>query len=218
MDQEVPSDDTQGSFDHSKALSERDRAIAKRDEELKVMRFQHEALQAELNKLKGSAQPIGELSAGQTNTSSPNQGQQSSSLDDRMAALEKMISGMATGFFDTQFGTRQLAADEDFVKWAKETRYSPFDPNSPTLEQAFVQARESGDHVLAEQIKNAYYQQNRQVSSAIPNFQAKPTKTAEQKKIDVKISELEGQRKTAMNRHDFKEAKRITDEIIQLRR
>lgn len=217
MDQEdVHSDDTQPSFDYSKALSERDRALAKRDEELKTMKSQQEALQAELTRLKGSAQPIGELSAGQT--SSPNQGQQSSSLDDRMAALEKMISGMATGFFDTQFGTRQLATDEDFVKWAKETKYSPFDPDSPTLEQVFLQARESGNHAVAEQIKNAYNQQFRQSSSVIPNFQAKPTKTAEQKKAEVKIAELETQRKSAMSSRNFKEAKRITDEIIQLRR
>lgn len=213
MDQETVTEQTSQatSFDFGKALSERDKALAARDKAI----ADKEAEIAQLREQLNSAKPVGELSTSQEKSSVSNA---PSPYEDRLANLEKMISSIGINFFDSHFGTRQLANDEEFINWAKTEKYAPLDPRSPTIEQVLVQAREANDSVLAESILNAFNQKHRSSQSVMPNFSAKPTQTVEQKKAEAKLQELRVEREKAMGAGDFKKANQLTDEIKALNR
>lgn len=199
-------------FDVRAALSQRDKAIAERDKRIREM-------EDKLSRLGSSAESDGVLGDEQTDNDTGGEGAIQGGLSDRLDRIEQLVSALGTRAFDMHFGTQQRAKDEDFVNWAKDRKLSEIDPRSPTLEEAFMDARESGDDQLAQSILAAYDKEMRgSVSSVYPDINRSTRVTPEQKKAAEKIKQLERERLAADKMNNFAEVKRLNAEIRHLRR
>jgi predicted ribosome quality control (RQC) complex YloA/Tae2 family protein len=138
-------------------------------------------------------------------------------------AMQKLIEGLSAKIdnlqnqtIDTSLGLSARYQDEDFKKWANETRYSQFDPDSPTLAQRFDELVKKGDMRGMRSILDAYDRQNRgTTSSTMPDVRSKQL-SPEQKKIGEKIKEVEAEIKLALKQRDFRKGKELNSRLDEL--
>ena len=202
------SNNTDDNFDHGAALSQRDKKIAE-------LQAENEQMQQRL----ATTETDRELSG--SDTSAPSQSDKSEPSNDplmeRLERIEKSLGSFTQNNFDSQFKLGKRVKDEAFLEWAKQP-VSPLVPNSPTLEQTLLQARENGDFATADSILEAWDKKNRGgVDSQSPNFSQAQPQTAQQKKNATEIASLKKQREQAFQRRDNAKVKELTDSIRNLK-
>ncbi len=138
-------------------------------------------------------------------------------------AMQKLIEGLSAKIdnlqnqtIDTSLGLSARYQDEEFRKWANENRYSPFDPDSPTLAERFDELAKQGDMRGMRSILDAYDRQNRGATSSImPDARGKQL-SPEKKKLNDKIKEVESEIKAALKARDFKKGRELNRQLDDL--
>lgn len=133
-----------------------------------------------------------------------------------LEALTHKVESLQSQTIDTSLGLRDWLSNDDFLKWANDTPYSEFDPNSKTLAQHFDELNAAGNMVGMRSIIGAFEKKTRgSTGGVMPNANAK-TITPEQKKLSEKISAKEEEIKTALRNRDFAKGRQLNAELDAL--
>ena len=194
-------------FDHGAALSQRDKKIAD--------------LQAKINEMQqrpaGNETEQREVIPDNTPASAPDdKSEPPDPVMERLERIEKSLGSFTQNNFDSQFKLHKRVENEEFLEWAKQP-LTPLDPDSPTIEAALVNARETGNFKLADSILESYDKKTRSgTDSQSPSMGSAP-QSAEQKKTIAKIADLEKERQQAYSRRDDAKVRELTDSIRKLK-
>lgn len=138
-------------------------------------------------------------------------------------AMQQLIEGLSAKIdrlqhqsIDARFDLSARYKDEDFKRWANETRYSQFDPESPTLAERFDELVQQGDMRGMRSILDAYDLQNRgSTSTAMPDVRSKQL-SPEQKKVGEKIKEVEAEIKASLSARNFNKTRELNRQLDAL--